>query len=632
MGEEMSTTKRSGNSRIASGQSRSHGQSRARQTGSRTGASSGRQSGARTSKRTSTASRSGYSSSHRKSARRRRKNSPNYTVIAIIGIILMVVITSIVYGLKGGQPGESESKAAAVMETELKKDVTVDGITITGMSRDAAKAEILKNYPWGMKVRYGDDVYDVENLMAGKVDALLDEIYTGKPRESYTLDTDGLEPAVKEQVAVMKNRWNKAARNGSISSYDAASDSFVFAGEEAGIAIEDAKLTSDIMAAIKAKDFDAEITASASALQPDITVAEAKEMYKTIVKYTTKTTANKKRNTNVRLAAETLNGAIVGPGQELSFNETVGERTAEKGYQGAAAYNNGEVVEEIGGGVCQVSTTLYNAVVRAGMEISFRRSHTFEPSYVTPGMDATVSWGGPDFKFINTSSAAIGIRAKYADQTMTVSIYGIPVLEEGVTYDLESTKIAELEPPEPTYVEDQTLQLDEEVVDDAGTKGSRWQVKLVVKKNGEIISQDVDHTTNYKGHAPVIKRNTSGVVIPAESVDPLTGSVVDPSAAMPSESIPSQSVPSDTTAAEIGPGAEASPIMGETAAAEIGGAGTTPGGAAASETAPMEPNHPAENQPSGTGMEEWMPGDVSPVGDGRPASISTQIVAPKPEG
>ena len=168
----------------------------------------------------------------------------------------------------------------------------------------------------------------------------------------------------------------------------------------------------------------------------------------------TKTTANSKRNTNVRLACEALNGTIVQPGQELSFNDTVGERTEAKGYQGAAAYNNGEVVQEIGGGVCQVSTTLYNAVLKAGLKISVRRSHTFEPSYVTPGQDATVSWGGPDFKFINNSNTAIGIRARYADQTCTVSVYGIPILEEGVTYSLDAKKIADLDPPAPIYEED----------------------------------------------------------------------------------------------------------------------------------------------------------------------------------
>ena len=76
-----------------------------------------------------------------------------------------------------------------------------------------------------------------------------------------------------------------------------------------------------------------------------------------------------------------------------------------------------------------------------------RRPHNFEPSYVTPGTDATVSWGGPDYKFVNNSSAAIGIRASYYNQTCTVSIYGIPVLEDGVTHSLKSTKLSETDPP-----------------------------------------------------------------------------------------------------------------------------------------------------------------------------------------
>ena len=94
------------------------------------------------------------------------------------------------------------------------------------------------------------------------------------------------------------------------------------------------------------------------------------------------------------------------------------------------------MVQEIGGGVCQISSTLYRAAFNAGMEITFRRSHTFEPNYVTPGQDAAISWEQPDFRFVNTSSAPIGIRASYADRKATVSIYGLPVLEEGVSWDL----------------------------------------------------------------------------------------------------------------------------------------------------------------------------------------------------
>ena len=149
-----------------------------------------------------------------------------------------------------------------------------------------------------------------------------------------------------------------------------------------------------------------------------------------------------------------MNGTIVQPGEEFSFNKVVGQRTAEKGYQAAAAYSSGEVVQEIGGGVCQISSTMYRVVFKAGMEITYRRSHTFEPNYVTPGQDAAISWEQPDFKFYtNRSKGPICIRASYADQKATVSIYGIPVLEDGITWDLYSEKTGEVDPPEPTYIE-----------------------------------------------------------------------------------------------------------------------------------------------------------------------------------
>ena len=555
-----STSGRSSSSRAVSGRTTtasgrtSGGTSTARRQTSAGSASTTRR---QTSSGRTTSSRS--SSSYRSPRHHRR--GPNYGIIAIVGVILMIVIVSVVYGMQSGgkhKPIEQETSTEATTEapeTELEKEVSVDGISITGLSREEARQTLIDHYPWAMKAQYQDDTYEINDLMAVKIDALLDEIYSGEPKSIYTLDTSGLDTSIEQEIESMKARWNKAAKNGSISAYDASSDSFTFAGEQTGIAIDEEQLKSDIQAALSAKQFDKVITVSASEVQPEYSTATAKQKYKTIGTYTTNTTSNSKRNTNIRLAAQALNGTIVGPGQEVSFNDTVGQRTEAKGYQGAAAYNNGEVVQEIGGGVCQVSTTLYNAALKAGMKISMRRSHTFEPSYVTPGMDATVSWGGPDFRFINTSSSAIGIKASYSNQTVTVSIYGVPVLEDGVTYSLEATKTETFDLPEPQYEEDQTLQPGQEVVKSKGTQGSRWQVKLVVKKDGQVVSSEVDHTATYKGHNPVIRRNTSGVVIggETESVSESTAQNTETTAA-------------ETTEGEVGPGV--TPTTAATTAAE----------------------------------------------------------------
>lgn len=593
-------TRRQTGAGSASGRAASSRTSSARATSTTRQASGGGSSAARRQTSTGSAARRQTSSGRVSASRstssyrspRRRRRDPNYRVIAIVGVILMIVIVSVVYGMQSSgrhKPIQQETETETVTEvpeTELEKEVSVDGISITGMSREEARQTLIDHYPWAMKAQYQDDTYEITNLMTVKIDGLLDEIYSSEPKNIYTLDTSGLDTAVDQEIESMKARWNKAAKNGSISSYDASSDSFTFAGEQTGIAINEEQLKSDIQSALSAKQFDKVITVSASEVQPEYSTAAAKQKYKTIGTYTTNTTSNSKRNTNIRLAAAALNGTIVGPGQEVSFNDTVGQRTEAKGYQGAAAYNNGEVVQEIGGGVCQVSTTLYNAALKAGMKISMRRSHTFEPSYVTPGMDATVSWGGPDFRFINTSSSAIGIKASYSNQTVTVSIYGVPVLEDGVTYSLEATKTETFDLPEPQYEEDQTLQPGQEVVKSKGTQGSRWQVKLVVKKDGQVISSEVDHTATYKGHNPVIRRNTSGVVIGGETE----------SAAESTSQTTETTASAETTEGEVGPGV--APTTAPAAPA------TT-----AAETPVSEPAVNPDRQPADDGMVAPKPAD-----------------------
>lgn len=584
-------------------------------------------------------SRTGRGPSRVSSAQRTRRNTsgrrggPDYDFkkIAIGGVVLIAAIACIVFLVKGMGSGklggETETESTVIEETELQKEVSVDGITITGMSREDAKAAILKNYPWAMKVTCNDDTYEVADLMAEKVDSLLAEVYAGEPKESYTLSTDGLEDAIAAEAAAAAARWDKKARNGSISSYDAASDKFLFTGAEPGLAVDREKLAADIGSAVKAKEFDAVIEAVVNSVEPEFSEATAKEKYKTLATFTTKTTANSKRNTNVKLSAQAINGKVLQPGEEFSFNKVVGQRTEEKGYKGAAAYNNGEVVEEIGGGVCQVSSTLFNTVLRAGLKTTKRQSHTFEPSYVTPGCDATVSWNGPDYKFVNNTSAAIGIRASYYDQTVTISIYGIPVLEDGVKYSLESKKLKDMDLPAPTYEEDPTLEPGVEKTKSSGSTGSYWETRLVITKNGEVVSRDVDHNTTYKGHAPVILRNTSGSVAPTLPGE--TGeSTIDPSI----ESTPAAEGAGDGFGTPQSPGESQETVEGpggETNAAA--GPGTeptrpsqTPGTTPTTAPANKPTSAPSANAPTTPATDA--PQSQAPAGSGD----DVQMIAPNP--
>lgn len=133
--------------------------------------------------------------------------------------------------------------------------------------------------------------------------------------------------------------------------------------------------------------------------------------------------SNKERSLNILLSAQGINNKVVFPGETFSFNQAVGERTKAKGYMPAKIIVKGEYSEGIGGGICQVSSTLFNAVDRAGLQIVKRYSHSRRVPYVPPGRDATVSWYGPDFSFKNEYNHPILIRSKVQNGMMFVFIY-----------------------------------------------------------------------------------------------------------------------------------------------------------------------------------------------------------------
>lgn len=133
--------------------------------------------------------------------------------------------------------------------------------------------------------------------------------------------------------------------------------------------------------------------------------------------------SNKERTINIRLAVKAINNHVVFPYEEFSFNNVVGERTKERGYKKAPVIVKGELAEDIGGGICQVSSTLFNAVNLKGIEIVERYSHSRSVPYVPPGKDATVSWWGPDFVFKNNYSHPVLIRAKTEGGKVIVTLY-----------------------------------------------------------------------------------------------------------------------------------------------------------------------------------------------------------------
>ena len=144
-------------------------------------------------------------------------------------------------------------------------------------------------------------------------------------------------------------------------------------------------------------------------------------------------TSNTDRTTNLRLASNKIDGKVIMPGDEFSYNRVVGKRTIAAGYKEAAIYQDGQVTNGLGGGICQISTTLYNAAIEANMEITSRRNHMFVPSYSDAGKDATVVWGSTDFKFKNTREYPIKIESSVSGGVAKINIYGLKTDDE---YDI----------------------------------------------------------------------------------------------------------------------------------------------------------------------------------------------------
>jgi len=190
---------------------------------------------------------------------------------------------------------------------------------------------------------------------------------------------------------------------------------------------------------------------------------------------------NEARTKNVRLASEAINGTILNPGDEFSYNDVVGERTEERGYQIAGAYAGGEVIEEYGGGVCQPSSTLYMAVLRADLEVTERSNHSFTVSYTPLGEDATVSWGGPDFKFRNDTDYPVKILAEQTDGQMIMTLLGTKTSDKTVE---TRTEVVETISPDTVTVEDSSLYEGESEVYQGGITGYSTRTYKQITENG----------------------------------------------------------------------------------------------------------------------------------------------------
>ncbi len=221
---------------------------------------------------------------------------------------------------------------------------------------------------------------------------------------------------------------------------------------------------------------------------------------------TTYSTKNVNRSTNIRLASSKIDGTVLMPGETFSYNTTVGKRTAAAGFKSAAVYSGGQVTNGIGGGICQVSSTLYNSVLLANLEIVERTNHGFNPGYVPAGRDATVSWGGPDFKFKNNRNYPVKIICSGTGGTIVTKIFG---LKEENEYDVEiSSYITSYIQYRTITQNDNSLPSGTTKVLQSGSNGCRSVCYRILKQNGEVISKTLLSSDTYSPHNKVVAVGT----------------------------------------------------------------------------------------------------------------------------
>ena len=216
--------------------------------------------------------------------------------------------------------------------------------------------------------------------------------------------------------------------------------------------------------------------------------------------------SNYNRNTNIKLAAQKVNGTVILPGEKFSFNTIVGSRTIEAGFKEGTAYIGGKVVPDVGGGVCQVSSTIYNTALLANLQIVERSNHMFTTGYVAASRDATVYYGSLDFIFKNSRKYPIKMVASANGGVCKVSIYGIK--EEKEYEVIIQSKITSYINPTTIYKEDPTLEEGKEVVEQTAITGCRSEGYKILKLNGKIVSQTLLSKDTYKSRNKIVRRGT----------------------------------------------------------------------------------------------------------------------------
>lgn len=317
--------------------------------------------------------------------------------------------------------GLTYKQAAAAVRGEIEEKLKSESLIISGK-----KAKYEFTFP---EISYKDNLsYILKNCRRG---------------DSYTVDVSYYICGMDEVISKICNDERVRAVE-PYAQFRSSGIPFVYNAGSDGLEPNSIKLKKDVLESLKG-GFE-KVMVEYTAVKRSTTVEQVIQNTRLLGSFSTVyDSSNLNRSSNIRLAAEMLNGVTVGAGEELSFNQSVGERSPERGFLPAKIIENGEYTEGVGGGVCQVSTTLYNAALLSGLSITEFHPHSLPVGYVNPSRDAMVSGGSCDLKIKNPSGFPVYIRAQAVNGVLDFKIYG---RSDGAKYSIESVVTGNLPAPE----------------------------------------------------------------------------------------------------------------------------------------------------------------------------------------
>ena len=428
----------------------------------------------------------------------------------------------------------SSMTVCAAGETILK-GVSIDKLDVSGMTREEALAA-LESYEKNLggqsiKLGIGDNVieaklsdlgvtFDNEDLVdeaigVGHVGNIVkrykdqkDLQHSGK---TFPLSWQTNEDTVRTYVENNCTKYDKKAQNASLTRENGAFN-FVAGTEGLELNVDSAVRTiSDYLENSWTSDNTEVLNLETQVTEPEGSAEELANIKDLLGSFTTSfSTSGSNRCKNVSSGASHINGTVLYPGEEFSAYETVSPFTEANGYAMAGSYLNGEVVDSMGGGICQVSTTLYNAVLRAELNVTERSPHSMTVHYVDLSEDAAIAGTYKDFKFVNSTEYPIYIEGyTTSDKKITFNIYGKETRDKNRTISFESQIVSET-PATTILQEDAGQGIGYKAVSSKGSSGYVAELYKIVKVNGVETDRIKVNKSTYKGTNRVVTYGTAG--------------------------------------------------------------------------------------------------------------------------